>query len=104
MERSQRSLIRTIAVDMSKNKGLILLSLVVLLNALGVVYTSFLNRQATVYWDTLLGQQDELNVEWHHLLLEEQTYADYHRVYDVATKQLRMFRPQPKHEHVLREP
>ena len=94
-------LLRLILTDLRNYWYQLAMVLISVILALATVYISFLNRQQTGQWDRLLRQQDELNVEWHHLLLEEQTQAEHHRIREIATKQLKMHRPQPKNERVL---
>ncbi|WP_095498137.1 cell division protein FtsL [Paraferrimonas haliotis] len=95
---------RVIIADLWAHKWVLLLSLVVIANAMVVVYTSDANRNLTSQWDKLLKQRDKLDIEWRHLLLEEQTQAEHSRVSRVARKELDMVRPAPKDEKVVRLP
>ena len=94
-------LLRLIQMDLRHAWLQAIIGLGFILLAFATVYLSYLNRQQTGLWDQMLRQQDELNIEWHHLLLEEQTQAEHHRVREIATHQLNMHRPQPKNEKVL---
>tara|TARA_B100001094_G_scaffold332970_1_gene407600 strand:+ start:576 stop:884 length:309 start_codon:yes stop_codon:yes gene_type:complete len=94
-------LLRLIQHDLRHTWHQAIIGLGIIALAFATVYVSYLNRQQTGLWDQMLKQQDELNIEWHHLLLEEQTQAEHHRVREIATHQLHMHRPQPKDERVL---
>ncbi|GLP97506.1 cell division protein FtsL [Paraferrimonas sedimenticola] len=95
---------RVIGADLWQHKWVLLLASLVVGNALVVVYTSHANRNLTSEWDRLLKQRDHLDIQWRHLLLEEQTQAEHSRVSRVADKQLGMVRPAPKDEKVVRLP
>ena len=77
------------------------LGITTLLLALSTVYLSFLNRQLTGHWDFLLKQQDELNIEWHHLILEEQAQTEHHKIRQFSKQTFNMKQPQPSDEKVL---
>ncbi|GAA5194346.1 cell division protein FtsL [Ferrimonas gelatinilytica] len=98
------NLARLILDDLWHHKGLLALALLVLLSALAVVWSAQESRRLTAQWNTLLQQRDLLDVQWRHLLLEEQTLAEHSRIDTVARKQLQMHRPSPGKEVVVRLP
>jgi cell division protein FtsL len=77
-------------------------ALLVMLNAIAVVYTSYEGRQYISQWELLLQERDRLDIEWRNLLLEEQSRSEHSRVTRMATKELNMRRPLPKEEVVVR--
>ncbi|MBL6734817.1 MAG: cell division protein FtsL, partial [Shewanellaceae bacterium] len=90
--------------DCGRYKWLICFGMLLMLHALGIVYVSLINRQATDVLDRLLLEKDQMQVQWHHLLLEEQTQSEHHRIESLARQHLQMFRLPPQHERVVLEP
>ena len=71
------------------------LSLAVMLSALGVVYTKHESRKLFVNLQKLQDTQDDLNVEWGQLQLEQSTWATQGRIEEIARDKLAMQLPQP---------
>ncbi|SDI41922.1 cell division protein FtsL [Ferrimonas sediminum] len=90
--------------DLWQHKGVVLLSVLVLVSALGVVWTAYEARLLTNNLNDQRQRRDELDIEWRHLLLEEQTLTEHSRVSRLAEKQLGMSRPAPGQEVVVRLP
>ena len=67
-----------------------MLILVVMVSAIGVIYAKHHNRMLYVEYNRLQQQQDELNVDWGRLQLEQSTWATHGRVESVARKKLSM--------------
>ncbi len=88
--------------DIWQHKWILLLTLIVIGNAMSVVYTSYATRKQTSQLDQLLQDRDRLDIEWRNLLLEEQSKSEHSRVTRIATKELKMVRPLPKEEVVIR--
>ncbi|MCK8046617.1 MULTISPECIES: cell division protein FtsL [Shewanella] len=104
MSKSQLNLTRIVLQDLWQNKWVMILALLVMLNAIAVVYTSHEGRKYTSQWDQLLQERDRLDIEWRNLLLEEQSRSEHSRITRIATKELNMNRPLPKNEIVVRVP
>ncbi|GIU51766.1 cell division protein FtsL [Shewanella sp. KT0246] len=102
MGQSSIKLSRIVLADIWRHKWILLMSVVVLVNAVGVVYTSHATRKLTSQMDHLLQERDRLDIEWRNLLLEEQSKSEHSRVTRIATKDLKMMRPLPKEEVVIR--
>lgn len=102
MSQSPLNLPRVVLQDIWQHKWVLLLSIIVMINAVAVVYTSHVSRKLTSTWDQLLQEQDRLDIEWRNLLLEEQSLSEHSRVTRIATKNLNMARPLPKEEVVVR--
>lgn len=62
--------------------------------AIGVVYSSFLSRQATQELEVLRRESTGLQVESGRYLLEKSTWAAYARIENIATKELKMQVPE----------
>ena len=74
-------------------KGLVVTSmllLLVLLSALGVVYSSHLSRQLFAEQAQLLEKNDQVQLEWAQLLLEQSAWSSPNRIERVAIDQLGM--------------
>ncbi|WP_144212208.1 cell division protein FtsL [Shewanella donghaensis] len=102
MAESSIKLSRIVLADIWRHKWIVFLILVVLGNAVVVVYTSHATRKLTSQLDQLLQGRDRLDIEWRNLLLEEQSKSEHSRVTRIATKELKMVRPLPKEEVVIR--
>lgn len=72
---------------------LALLSVAVMLSALAVVYAKHESRKLFVEWQALLDKQDEMNIEWGQLQLEQSTWATHTRVESLARERLGMILP-----------
>lgn len=104
MSKSQLSLPRIVLLDFWYHKWLFILGLLVIFNAVTVVYTSHINRQQVSKWNQLMQQRDQLDIEWRNLLLEEQAQTEHSRITRIATKELGMHRPAPSEEIVIKLP
>ncbi|UJF22462.1 cell division protein FtsL [Shewanella sp. OMA3-2] len=102
MSQPPLNLPRIVLQDIWHHKWVVLATLIVMINAVAVVYTSHVSRKLTSQWDELLQEQDRLDIEWRNLLLEEQSQSEHSRVTRIATKDLNMSRPLPKEEVVIR--
>ena len=83
------------------NWPLKLSSLVLLICAVSVVYTSFVNRHLAHEWQALGKQHDVLQEEYGRLMLEYSTLAAPSRVESIARKNLEMLFPQKQNTQVI---
>jgi len=95
---------RVVLEDLWRHKWILVLALLVLGNAVTVVYTSHVSRKLTTEWDLLLQERDRLDIEWRNLLLEEQSQTEHSRITRIASKELNMSRPLPSEEVVVKLP
>ena len=79
-----------------------LLSLAIMLSALAVVYAKHESRKLFVEWQGLLTKQDEMNIEWGQLQLEQSTWATHPRVESLARKRLGMILPAQNTVEIIR--
>lgn len=84
------SLTKMLLQDLLNHKWVLLLSVVVIVNALSVVYTAHLNRNLTAERDDLLSYRDKLDREWRHLVVEQNALTEHSRVERIAQEQLGM--------------
>jgi len=78
------------------NVGMLILLLGLLLSAFGVVYAKDLNRRLFIqYQDQQLAQQ-QYQVEWSKLLLEQGALSTQARIQFLAQNQLNMVTPQSR--------
>jgi cell division protein FtsL len=78
-------------------KGVVVTSMLiilVLLSALGVVYSSHLSRQLFSEQAVLLDRSDQVQLEWAQLLLEQSAWSSPNRVERIAVDQLNMAAPE----------
>lgn len=71
-----------------------MLLLVIVLSAVGVVYSSHLSRQLFAEQAILLEKNDQLQLEWAQLLLEQSAWSSPSRIESVAHQELGMEIPE----------
>ena len=69
------------------------LVLVMTLTALGVVYSSHISRELFAEQALLQERNDQLQLEWAQLLLEQSAFASPGQIESVATQELEMVLP-----------
>lgn len=67
-----------------------------LFSALGLVYLKDLNRRLFIQSQQAIGTEQNTQVVYSKLLLEESTWASQARIQELATKDLAMIIPAPK--------
>lgn len=92
------SLMKMLLQDLLQHKWVLLLSVVVIGNALSIVYIAHLNRQLTSERDDLLSYRDTLDSEWRHLVVEQNALTEHSRVERIAQEQLGMRDVEPEQE------
>jgi len=78
------------------------LGIAVLLTSISVVHAKYSSRKYFVELQRLRLQQDELDVEWGRLQLEQSTWATEHRVERIARGKLNMHTPSAEEVMVIR--
>ncbi|MNG03300.1 Cell division protein FtsL [compost metagenome] len=97
-------LAKEIIGDLWRHKLQILLSVAVLLTAFAVILVTNMTRGLTAQQNDLMAEEDRLNIEWRHLLLEQGTLAEHSRVASLAMDKLQMARPLVTTEKVITQP
>jgi len=69
------------------------LVLVMVISALGVVYSSHISRELFAEQAVLLERNDQLQLEWAQLLLEQSAFTAPGQIESVASKELEMVLP-----------
>ena len=85
-------------------KGLLvtlMLALIVVMSAIGVVQSSHLSRQLFAEQAILLDRNDQLQLEWAQLLLEQSAWSSPNRLEGIATKKLGMLMPEAEDIQLL---
>ncbi len=67
--------------------GMVVLSLGLLLSAFGVIYAKDLNRRLFIHYQGLQQAQQQYQVDWSKLLLEQGTWSTQSRIQLLAQKQ-----------------
>jgi len=78
--------------------------ILVVVSAFAVIYFTHLNRQTTNEIEQLLAQRDALDIEYRNLLLEQSSLAESSDIESKANKLLKMKRPTPETEIIIRLP
>ena len=97
-KRRYPSLTKMLLQDLLRHKWVVLLSAVTIINALSIVYISHLNRNLTAERDDLLSYRDQLDREWRHLVVEQNSLTEHSRVERIAQEQLGMRDVEPEQE------
>jgi cell division protein FtsL len=74
--------------------GSLTLLLLVVVSALGVIYSTHVSRQQFSELQQMVWEENELNVEWGQLLLEESAQSSHNRVERLARTKLKMSMPE----------
>jgi cell division protein FtsL len=80
---------------------LLVLVLLVVLSALAVSWSVYHTRNLTSRVQALKAEQNQLNVEWGQLQLENSTWGAYVRIQKLAKDQLGMVSPGPAQRVVV---
>ncbi len=83
--------------------GIIILSVMVFISAIGVVYNKHQSRQLFAQLQRLQHEVESLQVEWGQLLLEQGTWSSDARVERIARERLHMKLPEPNEVMVISE-
>ncbi len=102
-EKTRFNLMVLIASDASRHLVLLLIYLAVIGSALAVVISSHKNRDLLIVHEELIQQKDALDVEWRHLVIEQNALAEHNRIERRASHKLGMYRPQSDDVVMIRE-
>jgi len=78
------------------------MSVLVLMSAIGVVYSRHESRKLFVALQEQQELRDNMNVEWGKLQIEQSTWATYSRVASKATTQLGMIVPKTENVRIIK--
>ncbi|GDY26531.1 MULTISPECIES: cell division protein FtsL [unclassified Agarivorans] len=99
----QPNLLRAMLKDLWRNKQQFLLLIAAVVSAFCVVWATHHTRMFVEQRELLMMSRDELNVEWRHLLIEQNALAEHSRIESIAKKRLDMHRPKIKDQVVIRQ-
>ncbi|MGE0114806.1 MAG: cell division protein FtsL [Steroidobacteraceae bacterium] len=88
----------------STRVGLLALWCLVLVSAVGVVWSKQQSRNQFVELQRLEKERDQLDTEWGQLRLEQSTWVTYGRIEKIAHDDLRMVVPDPNQVHLIEQP
>ncbi len=86
------------------SKPIVRLLLAIFISALFLVLVKNAYHQAFMKLQSLKTEQDTLHTEWMQLMIEEGTWGNYDRVYQMATTQMNMVTPSPFNTQILITP
>lgn len=87
---------------MSSRIVVLLLALAVMISALGVVYVKHHSRKVFVELEQQRKAQDQFDVEWGRLQLEQSTWATHGRIENIAHSKLGMALPSDNEVVIVR--
>ncbi len=77
------------------------LLILIFIVAMSIVFVTHDTRQLISEKDKVFVERQGLDSEWRNLILEENSLDEHSRVYELATKELDMQRPDPDKEVVI---
>ncbi|MCX7122784.1 MAG: cell division protein FtsL [Gammaproteobacteria bacterium] len=83
------------------SKPVVRLVITIFISALFLVLVKNAYHQAFMKLQTLKLEQNDLHTEWMQLLIEQGTWGNYDRVYQIATTQMNMGPPTPFATQIL---
>ena len=95
------NLASVIGQDLLRYKWSLLLAVMTICSALLVIVITQGTRQLTSEYNELMAEQDRLDIEWRHLLLEQNTLMEHSRIELLARDKLGMKRPAPAEEKLV---
>ena len=95
---------REILLDLGRHKFQILLALAIVATAMTTIVITHETRLLTITENELMDERDKLDIEWRHLLREQNALAEHSRVSDIAKSKLEMARPSPLKEKIINQP
>ena len=90
--------------DLGRHKFQILLALAILGSAMTTIVVTNETRLLTITLNEMMDGRDKLDIEWRHLLLEQNALAEHSRVSDIAKSKLLMARPAPLTDKIINQP
>lgn len=102
MTPQRASLVDIMLTDLTRNFTRVLLFLAVMATAYGVVLSAQHNRQLSIEVEALMQEQDRLDVEWRHLVLEQSALTEHNRIETLVNNKLNMKRPDADSEIVVK--
>lgn len=86
---------KEILKDLGRHKFQLLLAIAIVATAMTTIVITQETRLLTITQNELQDERDKLEIEWRHLLLEQNALAEHSRVSDIAKSKLQMERPSP---------
>lgn len=96
------NLVLAIMQDWWQHKLVLLLVVVVIVSAYAVIYLAWKNRDLNHQMQSLKNEQDSLDVEWRHMLLELNALSEHSRIEKEAGDKLGMKRPSADEELIIK--
>ena len=93
-----------ILLDLKRHLFQVILGLAILGSALTTIVVTDDTRSVTAELNKVQSKSDDLEVEWRHLVLEQNAQAEHSRVSDIAKVKLAMTRPKPLEEKMVSLP
>ena len=90
--------------DLGRHKFQVILALAIIGSAMTTIVVTNETRLLTITLNQQQDERDKLDIEWRHLLLEQNALAEHSRVSDIAKSKLQMARPSPLKEKIINQP
>jgi len=91
-------------LDLKRHLFQVILGLAIMGSALTTIVVTDDTRSVTAELNKVQSKSDDLDVEWRHLVLEQNAQAEHSRVSDIARVKLGMTRPKPLEEKMISLP
>lgn len=96
-------MLKVIDYDLLRNDKVLHLLLVILVFAIFVVATVYHTHLPIAWRDQLVVSSHALDIEWRHLILEENALGNYSRIEHIAIKELQMQHVDKKENVIIRQ-
>jgi len=88
-----RGLLQVIASDLKHYRGLLIWGTIALASGFSAVFLTHMNRELIAEREQVLQYRDSLDVEYRHLIIEQNALSEHSRIETIAARQLGMQRP-----------
>lgn len=100
----QPDLALAVLADLARHPFTLTLGVATILSAFAVVLAAHHSRLLNIDLERQLAKRDQLEIEWRHLLLEQNALGEHSRVSRLAEQQLQMRQPGATDERIVRLP
>lgn len=102
-EKTNFNLLVLIINDLGRHPMLLILYFAVIASALGVVVMTHKNRQLLIEHEQLIEEKDRLDIEWRHLVIEQNALTEHNRIERLVKEKFDMHRPTSDEVILIRE-
>ncbi|HLV48336.1 MAG TPA: cell division protein FtsL [Aliidiomarina sp.] len=91
-------LLKDVARDLMRYRGLLFWTALAVVSAFVIVYQAYLYRELMAERETYFSERDALDVEWRHLIVEQNSLSEHSRIERLARQEMGLQRPNESQE------